>query len=88
MSHGGHQLSNISSELQDKIDDLQRIKPKAREQYGPKVDLQSEIIDELLPPGAGDGEDSQITFNVNNLNYVKKKLFDPEIQYLTQKFKE
>ena len=45
-------------------------------------------MDELLPPQTGDDQDSQITFNVNNLNYVKKKLFDPEIQYLTKKFKE
>ena len=42
-----------------------------------------------MPPQTGnDDQDSQITFNVNNLNYVKKKLFDPEIQYLTKKFKE
>ena len=34
----------------------------------------------------GDGE-SQITFNLENLNYVKKKLFDPEIQYINQKLK-
>ena len=51
-------------------------------------DLQQEIIDELLPQNIGEDQDSQITFNVNNLNYVKKKLFDPEIQYLTKKFKE
>lgn len=31
---------------------------------------------------------SQVTFNLSNLNYVKKKLFDPEIQYLRKKFRE
>jgi hypothetical protein len=34
----------------------------------------------------GDGE-SQITFNLQNLNYVKKKLFDPEIQYIMKKLR-
>ena len=35
-----------------------------------------------------DDEESQITFNFQNLNYVKRKLFDPEIRYLMIKFKE
>jgi len=31
---------------------------------------------------------SQVTFNLKNLNYVKQKLFDPEIQYVQKKFRE
>ena len=45
--------------------------------------------------GRGDNEEgdeddmnSQVTFNLSNLNYVKKKLFDPEIQYLRTKCRE
>ena len=46
--------------------------------------LKSDLLDEL----GIDDEESQITFNFQNLNYVKRKLFDPEISYLMTKFKE
>jgi hypothetical protein len=59
------------------VDDLKYASQVERPKY--------EMIDEIIPP---DGEDSTITFNINNLNYVKKKLFDPEIDYLTKKFRE
>ena len=86
---GANLPSQISSELQDRIDDVHRIQPKHKTKAKRYEEMQQEIIDELLPPQTGnDDQDSQITFNVNNLNYVKKKLFDPEIQYLTKKFKE
>ena len=29
-----------------------------------------------------------MTFNLSNLNYVKKRLFEPELVYLQTKFKE
>ena len=29
-----------------------------------------------------------MTFNLHNLNYVKQKLFDPELLYLRKKFRE
>lgn len=53
---------------------------------GDKADirLKSDLLDEL----GIDDEESQITFNFQNLNYVKRKLFDPEINYLMTKFKE
>jgi len=34
--------------------------------------------------GTGKGAE----FDLSNLNYVKKKLFDPEIDFLRKKFKE
>ena len=30
---------------------------------------------------------STVTFSLRNLNYVKHKLFDPEIKYVTDKLK-
>ena len=33
-------------------------------------------------------DESHITLKLSNLNYVKKRLFDPEIQYLVKKFRE
>lgn len=35
-----------------------------------------------------DQDESDATFTFRNLNYVKAKLFDPEIKYLTVKFTE
>lgn len=37
---------------------------------------------------ADEGGHSTVTFSLRNLNYVKNKLFEPEIKYLTDKFKE
>ena len=33
-------------------------------------------------------EGKGVDFDLSNLNYVKKKLFDPEIEFLRKKFKE
>ena len=47
--------------------------------------LRADLLDEL---GIVDDCTSNATFTFQNLNYVKQKLFDPEIQYLQKKFQE
>ena len=38
------------------------------------------------PVASDDEGHSTVTFILKNLNYVKKKLFDPEISYLRKRF--
>ena len=35
-----------------------------------------------------DSDESGVTFNLSNLNYIKKRLFGPELDYLSKKFDE
>lgn len=47
---------------------------------------EDDFVPDPVVEGINDGH-STVTFSLKNLNYVKQKLFDPEIKYLSDKLK-
>lgn len=84
--HGSKEFS-MSSELQDRITDLAHTDTKIGLNRA-NSEIMVEGFDQFNEMEMVDGNSPEAQYTFGNLNYVKKKLFDPEIQCIYTKFIE
>ena len=84
--HGAKEFS-MSSELQDRITDLAHTDTKiGLNRAASEIEVGG--FDHFNEADMIEGNSPEAQYTFGNLNYVKKKLFDPEIQCILTKFTE